>query len=887
MGDFYTKIVKKFDFNRDGFLDQVTAACHQSPDGKEICRDYQVEMGLSDGRFVSVYDKEGLKKKTELPKKGVSVFYAPEYYAKYNSELSKKTPLPGAPLPLEARPGRPPSPLLTKKELIKECNQRISPEETKERMLCWKEAAQDPAMHIYQPENEDPHLAYFISENKEEPVGSPLPLSLLVTDEAIEPDLFVPPELGQQLNENLYAAVGSRSSQKLDEYLYALERKKITEEFLAETVLTHWERLAPQLFQSKSAQKKILSACRVDPELKAKFGKKLLTLLSAPSNLPHEALVFLFDLDPDETGKLYLGLLRKNSNLVLRQRILDVLAEKAPSHLEPIQYVKALQDLRLQMLVSIQPPKDDIAEKQRTKNIKKLVARAESYIAALSQFPNLFPETLIAIYDLMLLDGGKKLVDFLKERLENSKTLRPMVAYLIQQSGAKTDPDWMERYKGIIESVRNLLIMTSDSRDIPEIKDLLLLAERIPPLTSGVLVAAAQRGDSHGEMVSLLDQFANGATSEDNQKIIAFAAPRLAGSEATRYLLPLTKNPSEKVRLSAYQSLASLGLKDQQVVQAFKEGLKDRSLKVQIFTAHTLMEEKIAETALLLYPNLKNYVEGSKYPIGHPITLRMRYPFSLSEKIVTAMEFSREVEIKQPVGENEDPITIKTSLKKLTLNALAEFGGPADTVPLLANLLMEEQSEDDLNLTAHTLVQLSGFKALPALLDRLTRPSPDLFYFNTIALFGGMAKSIGNAKPKEKREEAYAEKLVILKEAAPKIYQLVVHQSLEVRREALLSLLSLDKNLIRNALIRDSHDPEPMHRARVAEAFGMLHDFQTAQRLIEMTKDSDPSVRVQVYKSLATMKHSKNATVRNLVRKIAKSDSNLQHKLGNVVAVSE
>lgn len=886
MSDFYTKVVKKFDFNQDGFLDRVTAVCHQSAGGKEVCNNYQVEMGLNNGGFVSVYDKEGLKKKTEFPKEGVSVFYTPEYYAKYNSELSKKTPPPGMPLLLKARQGRPPSPLLTTKQLIKECYQRISEEETKERMLCFREAVQDPAMHIYQPENEDPRLAYFINDSNEKAVGSPFPLSLLVTDEAIKPDLFVPPELGQQLNENLFAAVRSRSSQKLDEYLYALERKKITEEFLAETVLIHWDRFALQLFQSELAQKKVLWACRVEPELKAKFREKFSALLSAGSNLPHEALVFLFDLDPDETGKLYLRLLRKNPDLVFRQRILDVLAEKAPSHLEPIQYVKALQDLRLQILVSIQPPKDDITEKQRTENIKKLVARAESYIAALKQFPNLAPETLIALYDLMLMDRGKELVNFLKERLQNPKTLRPMVAYLIQQNGAKTDPNWMERYKGIVESVRNLLIMTSDPQDIPESQDLLLLAKRFPPLTSGVLAAAAQRGDSHQEMVPLLNQFAKGATSEDNQKIIAFVAPRLAGSEATRYLLPLTKNLSEKLRLLAYQSLASLGLIDQQVVQAFKEGLKDRSIKVQVFTAHTLMEEKIAESALFLYPNLKNYVESPKYPIGYP-TLRMRYPFSSPEKIVTAMKFSEEVFIEQPAGEDGNPITIKTSLKKLTLNALAEFGGPADTVPLLAKLLMEEQTEDDLNLTAHTLVRLTGFKAIPLLMDRLRQPAPDSFYLNTIALFGGMAKSIRNAKPKEKREEAYAEKSAIIKKAAPKIYQLVVHQSLEVRMEALLSLLSLDKNLIRNALIRDSHDPEPMHRARVAEAFGMLHDFQTAQRLIEMTKDSDPSVRVQVYKSLATMKHSKNAAVRNLVRKVAKSDSNLQHKLGNIVAVSE
>jgi len=333
-----------------------------------------------------------------------------------------------------------------------------------------------------------------------------------------------------------------------------------------------------------------------------------------------------------------------------------------------------------------------------------------------------------------------------------------------------------------------------------------------------VVVAAAARGEGGERFAPVLDRL---ATSRDKRDLLALAytAPRLTPDRALSYLLPLVEKSSstfkeikpdcvlqridliplrgcalpedkfEDVRLAAYQGLAGIQVVDpgkQKLVEnAFRSGLYDSSIKVQVFSAGHLMNTGNAEVASILYQQLKKYIEdplnpqneGQKVMVDHEALELRANNFYDRNKMETEVTFQTED------GKNGDPIT----LKRMALLAFAQFNGPSEAMALLPKMLHQETEEFDLLLTAQAMVVLSGPNALGPIIDRLKKGAPDRLFEYALQVM-----QVGNVT-----------------ELAPLAYGLMLHRSARVRSAAAWTLKNFDSDGFLQTLLEDSHQEDP------------------------------------------------------------------------------
>jgi hypothetical protein len=205
------------------------------------------------------------------------------------------------------------------------------------------------------------------------------------------------------------------------------------------------------------------------------------------------------------------------------------------------------------------------------------------------------------------------------------------------------------------------------------------------------------------------------------------------------------------------------------------------------------------------------------------------------------------------------------SLKSLLLYSLGQSGLPLEknkdpqkqvqaAADLLQENLKEEKDETNLILTAQALVHLNGKKSIPILMDRMTQPAPESLSLLTLAII----------------QQAQ------VKEAAPFIYPMIQDPRPPVWQAALWTVHSFDPAGALKALLRDSRDPEPATRSRIAEALQYYQQAPSVTRLLEMVEDRDPKVGQQAVLSLAAMEQP---AARQLIENYLKKRPEFREKL--------
>lgn len=445
----------------------------------------------------------------------------------------------------------------------------------------------------------------------------------------------------------------------------------------------------------------------------------------------------------------------------------------------------------------------------------------------------------------------------LQKASQDPKLLKPLVTHLLFRD-KKEDLGtgrWGHRFTYLVPVLHDLMVKTTKTEDLPSQEQLLQIGSKVSALTAPALVAASNWQRRADEAEPLVER-ALASLNLKSRLMALYAAPVLLGPRAIPTLLRLSADPLEEIRFTSYEALRKVPPPpawEGEYVKAFRRGLRDPSLKVQVFAAQTLMDAGDPEVAKILYERLKKYHDHPYYAdrekhrppkievlddsiVDKAVVegCKRAKPSCDGQAIVDRQNFIEDMKMEvgvdwpQPDGKPARPVT----LKSLALAAIGKFGSPLDAGDLLVSLLDEEKDGVDMMLAGQALTKLWGQGALPHLVARMEKGAPEPFYLATLSLI----------------QKAQA------RELAPKIYPFLIHGNPEIRQASLWALQSFDEKAVLKALIRDSHDQKTTVRLRMAEALGNFQWKPAAARLIEMVmEDSEAMVRKQAALSVSRM----------------------------------
>lgn len=234
---------KRLDINRDGYPDRIIAECHQNDDGSTVCTANQVEMRLSDGRFISVFKDAASSEMAE----GKNVVYSPQFFYDILAAGSSSPLEPGRVVGKYEEGTR----MYTKEELIDLCNEREAEDEASRLEClnqvaeCSKESVEDETgCHIYQPgRGFVPPEGYILigemnSVSREHAYSSE---ALAVSAEMLySPFKIREDRENYKLRENVMIDVKSGQSRNIAEYFYAYNEGVIDDNLLADALDRLW-----------------------------------------------------------------------------------------------------------------------------------------------------------------------------------------------------------------------------------------------------------------------------------------------------------------------------------------------------------------------------------------------------------------------------------------------------------------------------------------------------------------------------------------------------------------------------------------------------------------------------------------------------------------------
>ncbi|MBI2082913.1 MAG: hypothetical protein HYT76_05030 [Deltaproteobacteria bacterium] len=600
MGDSYTKILKgnprenhpdnflppTYDLNHDGVGDLLTAQCHKEGD-KEVCKDYQVRLGLRKGGYVDLY---GTNADPEPIKPGDTVYYSAKFYA----ENPYAAASPGQPIPYPVKLlGPQKAKLLSKKELQNRCNEELkNPDQTPQRLDCIRQAETGPEDHTFQPHSYPEQLVYFEPPKKAtdsekadlpNPAG-PIPPDYLVKEGAIRQDIFAKPkdfdflDFGTELAGNIIARVKDGTSTNLGDYLFALEKKAITEEELVKAIATHWADLNTLFVKpthqlddrEKKSVEKVTDIVLKVTKKSAELKDGLFTMLvqwDKPRYRTYEALSLAYKMNPEKAEPLFRSYLKSSQiDEETKEICREILGEKDNSILTTDALIAQIRKIIVSDHPLVMIPKEP---KERAKVGKRLKTDANRLIATLAK-RELTPEQFIAVLDLihdnktLSKDELKPLSEILNGRLQNPNFLIPFVNYLL----AVTKPDnwcdtrWQHRLEKVLPNLTRLLGNVTDPEKIPEIEKLLVLADRIVAARGAVLVASAHKipslkqplaSETATKLKKLFGEQAR-SLSPGSLLSVAYSARQIIGQEAVPLLIRLSQYfPPRSEKSDAYR----------------------------------------------------------------------------------------------------------------------------------------------------------------------------------------------------------------------------------------------------------------------------------------------------------------------------------------------
>lgn len=824
---------KLVDLNNDGHVDRITSESRQDESGEESRSATQIEMGLSDGRFIPVYK---LGEKSKLVD-GESIYCSPQFYL--NSPINPASASsyfaePGAAMGKKASPPR--SEPYTRDELLVMCMDRT--ENIGQRISCIDQATQAPLDHMWQPDA----VLYGSSSI---PAGHILLDNHYTMDRdhlVSKGELLLPPQrlyapftvdgsrhsqnpehnktAPHKLRENILIDVKAKRSTDMREYFYAFLEGEIHEALLAEVLAQRWNQTLLEEISISLAD--VIAICSLDQEVEQLLQEKPRLLLNAPEEILTE-IEQKIRIEPSKRTKLlhaidYISKFAQFNSSAMAEK----LADEYPAVLNKIIRMDNLQQdasiwrsllkgVDLQMASSIPSHMTRLPEWNIKRIVDSVQKAAIRYRLMAMTFSNQHPVEF-CLWAVEFIQDLKErptkyhenktafaISNLLREKLDDPANTTPLIkAFLTAWDRADQPPDHLTV---LIPEINRLLSVASSSK-LPDSSDLLALADRIVQTEASVLVALGKKGDRSPEVLAWIEKIIAGHLSPLARAASAYTS-LLLGEKSIPYLIDLTRNENTLVRLHAYKTLMMITATPQ-VIETLKEGLDDDNVEIRFLAANALMSQNIPEVATLLAQKLGQYRTAKK-----------------SQSRLAASSETANVEtpiaMTRSQGANSAP-----TLKQLALFAISKFGQPAEAAHLLKEMLYDEEDETDLTLVAQALITLKGIDGLKILLDRIESGHAPVIL---IEYASGMVVKIK------------------AKQFAPRLFKCLFHSEERVRKMVASNLSALNDELVLAAIIHHSYNKETHIRLRMAEALAYFNCDDSRDRLIELMLDDDEAVR--------------------------------------------
>jgi len=416
--------------------------------------------------------------------------------------------------------------------------------------------------------------------------------------------------------------------------------------------------------------------------------------------------------------------------------------------------------------------------------------------------------------------------------------------------------------------IKTLLSNAKHPSQLPDPVTIVRLGRRHPALRAAALIALGKKGEANGEVKDFIrESIRDRRMTAEIRSASANAALLLGDEEAVPYLANLIKHEDFRVRYAAVEALklravpsepasdiegppvqmASLDepvrlaqreKPDFKVVDIMKDAVLDSDARIAFTASTALMSWGVPDVARILAGKLERYREDMKKIRG----AREDDPYAVSTELSYANFLGIQERLEEgyalntplvPSGAQRMKEEDLPTLKRFTLQAIATFGQPRSSFPMLAEMLEEDQGEIELGMTAQALVSLSHTKGLRLIYDRLEKKSPE----SLIAYAAGITVELGRRG-------------VDISEFTPRLVHYLHHQNEKVRELVAKSLNALKDERALAFIIESSYETDTTIRLRMAEALPYFDCAESAERTIELTEDEDERVRVVALTSL-------------------------------------
>lgn len=831
--------IKTVDLNKDGVMDRVTANCRTDTGGLESCHATQVELGLTNGNFIPIYDNS-----TPAPlQEGTSVVYSPDYYFEMGPNVGYYKN-PGYVVGTVER-----SRDYSGEELAKLCEQKLkdSPNEIDQ---CIIDAKAHPELFTWQPSYSLfgfalPQGSVLLNDGRAVKNNHLLPSSHVSKQVQNIYSPFKTANGSFKLKDNVVLDVRAKRSTDIAEYFYAFYENQISKEFLAQIIIEKWDSVLisratfdletlTELFQLTEEEKKLVRSMINGDDRTLEKPKDVEKDVSFNTTKKLQYIVWLLNANPFSVVEN----LAMDSEALRKKIIGD---DKKP--LTPEDYVGRLNGHSLSVRLLI-------ANAQNTSSISANVAANSFYKQDLrlrflaASFADKYPSEYILwasgfLHDVkdfieendrregdskrQFLATGKT-VELIQakftEKIGNGKNISPLMQLVARGKGT-------EREIGYLAQLFNNRLVEFEKGSLPGADILIALAERNIQFKAGVLKALATKDDRSENVKAWVRKTISDPYLDYASRAESVKAALLLGDEGVKYVLKLTNDKDDDTRFYAYQALTKVDNPGAEVISALKRGIEDHNVIVKVACATRLIDLGVEDVAEILmskivgYRLMNNYMRKRRTPVN----------FARHDIVADVVKRSMGVDGSVALSETVDPNAEYPSLITCALLAAEKFKGPKDRVGVLEDILndLSLRSVDRL-LAAQALVAIEGEVGLKKVVNMFEKKKTP----SEIIIFASFKAAELKAK-----------------DLFPQFYPHLYNPDPKVRSAVAGNLKELDKDMLLAVVLRDSRSKTVKHRILIVQALASSSDNKAYRRLKEMyTSDPDERVRAAAERAL-------------------------------------
>jgi len=855
---------KSLDVNKDGYDDRLTLECTEKKGKKEKCSAVQLEMGVSDGSFIAVYDEY---RPSEYIPDNAPLYFSPEFYyckATGGSSCYHYGINPGISI-AEKFSDTKPEPLSSDElqdmcikeehEMVIEENSNLTIES-----LCIEQAIHAPLKHSFQP-----YAFQYWEEIPKDQVRINYDKGIDKRFVVTEDDLALPAhrlyaptfekdtDFGQmRLRQNVILDVRARRSNDIRDYLYAYLENEIDGKFFADVLAERWLKTStsdmrmsisdfmPLMKLDESVQQWLMDhrtvASQLDAEMVLDEIKKDIPVPEDQEGELLEKLEYILAYTHVDAISIVEGLAEEHPHLANK-----ILKHDVPQTAQEFKSRLNSQSNSYEIIVESISKMESQDEYFKNKKIDNLKKSEIGFRLLVDAFAKQHPADF-AIWSYSFLDDAdpngfsysepatlKAIVANADKVLKDPQNMRPLTVKLLaiaekyEKKGAPA-PDYC---RDLVVDI-GLMSTTADVQYIPEPPLLMELAaisrDAVGPLAIGI----ARKGKP-SDMVA---EWAADMLPKQSKPMAKLILAILSDSEKLTDIVADIDYTDKENRISAYQMIVRFAKPTDAVVDICKQGLYDGSLEIRYMSAMYMIENDVSEVSSILFEQYETYREEEA----------AKGDMTLEElaKMTFQPTFLKEYKDywNTRVDGNPDG-TPGPTMKQLTLFALSKFGEPKEAAPLLADMLYQEK-DMDLMLTAQALVAVGGTNGLKRVIARITsmdsQPAPP----ELIAYASSAAVETGDET------------------LAPLLYPCLLHYDKGVRQIVANNLKALGNEKTLLAILRDT-DPgykgsSALIRMRLVDALVAFGGESATKRLVELTKDPSAAVRLAASNAICKLK---------------------------------